>query len=105
MVKVKSMISRKGNKVPNQFMIWSDEDCYFQSYRSIIARVQGYKYDNFKVVLDSNFWDYSRTTSEYLNQFLNHFKMTEEEHYLDKVNKKVIRKRIDEGIYFLGDLN
>ena len=43
MVKVKSMISTKGNAVPNQFILWNDEDIYFQSYKSIIARVQGYE--------------------------------------------------------------
>ena len=36
-VKVKNMLSSRGNKIANQFEIISPEGIYFQSYKSIIA--------------------------------------------------------------------
>ena len=101
MVKVKSMISTKGNAVPNQFILWNDEDIYFQSYKSIIARVQGYEGVYPVIVLDSNFWDYSKTTSTYLFKFLSRFGSSVNE----SINKRLVQKRIDNGDYLLGDLN
>ena len=59
---------RTGNKVANQFIIYTDEGTYYQSYFSMIAFIR--KKDN-KVFLDSYYWDYSRTTSKYRNEFLN----------------------------------
>ena len=100
MIKVKSMISTKGNAVPNQFILWNDEDIYFQSYKSIIARVQGYEGVFPVIVLDSNFWDYSKTTSTYLFKFLSRFV-----HFGESINKRLVQKRINNGEYLLGDLN
>jgi hypothetical protein len=66
MSKVTNMTSKKGNQVPNQFRITeSNGDEYFQSYKSIIVkRSEG------KITLDDYFWDYSKTTSKYRNDFL-----------------------------------
>lgn len=88
-MKAANMISKKGNKVPNQFIIHSDDGrvVYFQSYQSVIARK-----DENGVTLDRNYWDYSRTTAKYRNLFLN--KTTEE-----------IKKLIKEGVYKFDDLN
>lgn len=79
---------RTGNPIANQFEIYTDKGVYFQSYRSIIA----FKPRNGKTQLDKNYWDYSRTTSKYRNEFLNEY--TEE-----------TRHKIKEGEYKLTNLN
>ena len=61
------MTSNKGNDVANQFIIKTDDETIFQSYDSIIAKVD---YEN-NITLDSKYWNYSRTTSKYRNMFLN----------------------------------
>jgi len=66
-MKVSNLISKSGNNVANQFEILTDTARFFQSYNSIIAKVD---YDN-NITLDSHYWDYSRTTSRYRNIFLN----------------------------------
>lgn len=67
-VKVRNLQSQKTyREIPNQFEITTDDCCIFQSYRSTIAK------ENFKtgeLVFDPNYWDYSRTTMKYLNQWL-----------------------------------
>ena len=65
-MRVENMRSPKGNQVPNQFIIWTDEGRYFQSYRTIIAFID----NNNNVFLDEDSWDYSRTTGKYRNIFL-----------------------------------
>jgi len=60
---------------------------YFQSYNSIIVRIEGSA-----VVLDCNKWDYSPTTSKYRNIFLG------------ETTKKT-RAKIKSGKYVLSDLN
>jgi hypothetical protein len=67
-----NMISNKNNKVPNQFIIHDKGNKYFQSYSSMICKID----ENGKIFLDSQYWDYSRTTSKYRNEFL---KMTTKE--------------------------
>ena len=76
------MQSNRGNLVPNQFIITTKDSIYFQSYKTIIAQVSK---KNQKIYLDSNFWDYSRTTSKYLYSFLGDF-------YRYGLNKKEIEK-------------
>jgi hypothetical protein len=66
-MKVSNMTSSNGNPVPNQFLINDGHTTYFQSYRSIIAKID---YTTpMKIYLDDCFWDYSKTTSKYRNQF------------------------------------
>ena len=36
-ISVENMTSNAGNKIANQFVIWTDEGKYFQSYNSVIA--------------------------------------------------------------------
>lgn len=63
-VRVENMRSSNGNDVPNQFIIETGEGVYFQSYATVIAcKVGG------RVYLDPR-WDYSKTTTKYLNMFL-----------------------------------
>tara|TARA_X000001388_G_C2150211_1_gene92102 strand:- start:3 stop:266 length:264 start_codon:yes stop_codon:yes gene_type:complete len=87
-MKVYNMESPNGNKVANQFEIYTDEGKYFQSYRSVIA----FKDNKGQVFLDDYYWNYSRTTSKYRNIFLN-------EGIVET------RKKIKSGEYKLKQLN
>lgn len=89
-MKVQNMISpRSGRPVANQFLVYTNNNTvYFQSYDSVIAVKQG----NGKVVLDEHYWDYSRTTGVYRNQFLGE-------------NIARTREKIDSGEYILTNLN
>jgi len=88
MVKVENMVSNKGNSIANQFIIEVDGDVYFQSYRSMIARIS----NTGKIYLDSQYWDYSPTTSKWRNQFLGE-------------TKKETERRIADGTYIMTNLN
>jgi hypothetical protein len=89
-MKVKNMTSAKGNKVANQFIITDDNNNeYFQSYRSIIAKRDG---DSYQIYLDEYFWDYSVTTGKYRNEFLGE-------------GIAETRAKIKSGEYILTDLN
>jgi hypothetical protein len=90
-MKISNMTSSRGNVVRNQFIIHTPEATYFQSYDSIIIKTffEGSKRI---VVLDKNYWDYSKTTSKYRNEFLG--KTTKE-----------IKSLIHTGEYLLLDLN
>ena len=68
-MKVQNLRSSKGNIIANQFEIRTETAVYFQSYRSIIVKVEGGK-----TYLDPIYWDYSRTTGKYRNIFLNECK-------------------------------
>jgi hypothetical protein len=86
--KVTQMTSnRTGEAVKNQFIIETTDGIYFQSYSSIIAR----KF-NGKVQIDKTYWNYSKTTSKYRNQFLNE-------------STKETQSKIDSGEYELTNLN
>lgn len=66
---VRNLVSpRTGNAVPNQFVITANKGTFFQSYSSIIAKV-----DKNGVVTLSSWWDYSNTTRKYLYEFLSEF--------------------------------
>ena len=88
-MKVYNMVSSKGNKIANQFII-NDEynNQLFQSYNSIVAK----RYTNGMVELDKNCWNYSKTTSKYRNMFLN--ETNQETNYKVKIK-----------VYKLVDLN
>ena len=88
-MQVSNMISSKGNKIANQFIITDDHNNeLFQSYNSIVAK----RYPNGMVVLYKKYWDYSRTTSKYRNMFLN--ETNQETNYKVKIK-----------VYKLVDLN
>lgn len=67
-MKVSNMLSHKGNKVANQFIIEYARYTAFQSYSTLIAV---YDNENDTLYQDENF--YSRTTSKYLNMFVNEY--------------------------------
>ena len=90
-MKIQNMTSSKGNKVANQFIIFDSEFTAFQSYDSIIVKivfVDGIR----TYYLDSDTWDYSKTTSKYRNEFLGE-------------STKETQQKIDDGTYILTDLN
>ena len=89
MIKVKQLRSAtSGRDIPNQFIITDKDRTIFQSYDSIIA----IKWNDGDVFLDKTYWDYSRTTGKYRNQFLGE-------------DIKTTRKKIKSGEYRLADLN
>ena len=89
--KVRQMKSPKTfNPVANQFIIDTPKGRYFQSYDSIIAFIPNNR--NHKTQLDEYYWDYSRTTSKYRNEFLGE-------------NTQETRKKIKDKTYKLVDLN
>ena len=91
-VRVEQMKSpRSGRPVANQFIIETESGRYFQSYRSVIAFIP---YDTMSpVLLDAEYWDYSRTTSRYLYQFLG------------ADSRGTIMAMLRSGRYQLADLN
>lgn len=86
-MKVKNIISDKGNAIANQFIIDTKDGYYFQSYDSIIVKIS-----KGQVYLDEYFWDYSVTTGKYRNLFL-------------RENKKETERKIKSGEYILENLN
>lgn len=87
------MTSNNGNKIANQFIIEDDfNTVYFQSYNSMIAKKTWNDKGEKRVFLDSDYWDYSVTTSKYRNIFLNE-------------TKKETEKKIKDGTYILTNLN
>jgi len=87
MATVQNMVSNKGNKIANQFIIYTTEGSIFQSYNSTIVKIE-----NGKTYLDLNKWNYSKTSGKYRNIFLNE-------------NKKQTEEKIKNGEYILTDLN
>jgi len=78
--------SKNGNKILNQIVIRNDKLRIFQSYDSIIVKIE-----EGKVYLDERYWNYSKTTSKYRNQFLGD-------------TSKEIETKIKTGEYILTDL-
>ena len=94
------MVNSSGRAIPNQFIL-TDEGRgalgnfikreVFQSYNSrIIEKIVWPDKTEFRI--DENYWDYSKTTGKYRNQFLGE-------------TKKETEKKIKAGIYVLADLN
>tara|TARA_R100001163_G_scaffold65778_1_gene64766 strand:- start:5776 stop:6042 length:267 start_codon:yes stop_codon:yes gene_type:complete len=88
-MKVYNMTSPKGNKIANQFEIYTKKGRYFQSYNSVIAFVN----NKGQVYLDEYYWDYSTTTGKYRNMFLGDWGIEE------------TREKIKSGQYKLKSLN
>ena len=106
--KVKNITSGNGKKIANQFIITEGCNEYFQSYDSMIVFktkvlvtkpifkdgkcIDTYTDTENKIYLDSHYWNYSKTTAKYRNQFLNE-------------TTKETQKKIDSGEYILTNLN
>jgi hypothetical protein len=90
-MKVTNLKSTSGNPVANQFELYNQKHNYFQSYNSTIVHID-YTYAPCRVELDEKYWNYSKTTSKYRNQFLGE-------------TTKETQAKIDSGKYLLTDLN
>lgn len=90
-MKVSNMKGKSGREVPNQFIIEDGPFEYFQSYESIIVKIDR-SGEKAIVYLDSVYWDYSSTTGKYRNLFL-------------RETKKETERKIKSGEYILTDLN
>jgi len=99
-MKVRNMTGINGRAVPNQFVIETegrgalgnfDKREVFQSYDSTIA-IRTVWPNKTRIELDRRYWDYSKTTGKYRNQFLGE-------------TKKETQAKIDSGEYILTDLN
>lgn len=88
--KIENMVSSRGNRIPNQFLIQTDDGIYFQSYQTIIAFNPIDRYE--PTQLDRDKWAYSVTTGKYRNMFLGE-------------NKAATERKIASGEYVLVDLN
>ena len=87
--KVNNMTSAKGNSIPNQLIITDENgNTLFQSYDSVICK----RDKSGNITLDSNFWDYSKTTGKYRNIFLGE-------------TKAETQAKINAGVYELVNLN
>ena len=85
---VRTMQSSRGNDVPNQLIIHTNDGTFFQSYDSIIA----IQTKDGRTLLDERYWDYSATTGKYRNDFLGE-------------NIAETRLKIESGEYKLVNLN
>lgn len=91
-MKIQQMSNGKGGTVKNQFIIFSPEATYFQSYQTIIVKTDFDENGKRRVTLDEKAWDYSKTTGKYRNLFLGE-------------SKKETERKIKNGEYILVDLN
>ena len=90
-MKVTQMTNDNGRAIPNQLIIFDSEYTAFQSYDSIIVKTV-FEHGKRQVILDETYWDYSKTTGKYRNQFLGE-------------DKKTTERKIKSGEYRLEDLN
>jgi hypothetical protein len=90
-MKVSNIVNNRGNIVANQFIIYDGLKTYFQSYKSVIVRIERSEGKEI-TTLDPVYWNYSRTTSKHRSTFLNE-------------STKETEKKIKEGVYILANLN
>lgn len=87
-MKIENMTSPLGNKVANQFKLYYNNFVAFQSYNTLIAV---YDRENDTLYKDENF--YSRTTSKYLNMFVNEYQPLT----ISKVDNNSLHRIIERG--------
>ena len=91
-MKVQNIVSSKGNKIANQFILTDNDGVeYFQSYNSIIAKRE-FEEGKEIITLDGHYWNYSRTTSKYRSKFLNE-------------TTKETEKKVKNNLYWIANLN
>ena len=89
-----NLLTPSGNPAHNQHVDLYPDHLLFRSHGRAVAR-RSYQFD--QVELHPRWWDYSQTTMKYLCKFLSRDG--------DKVNLKILRKRIEDGVYLLVDLD
>ena len=82
---VHQLINDNGNPAANQFVIRTKKATYFQSYRSVVCKLDG-----INIILSNN-WDYSNTTRKHLYIFLR------QNGYYNLSNAKEVRNAIKDG--------
>lgn len=82
---VRQLINDNGNPAANQFIIKTKKATYFQSYDSVVCKLDGVN-----IVLSTN-WDYSNTTRKHLYMFMR------KNGYYNLSSAKEVRKAISEG--------
>lgn len=93
-VKVYNMESpRTGRPVANQYIIIIDGEVYFQSYETIVAKLDKLG----KIWVKENAWEYSKTTSKYLGEWFYNYTA-----YND-MTKKQGEKLIRDGVFGILD--
>lgn len=79
------LINNKGNAAANQFVIKTTKATYFQSYNSVVCKLDGIN------IMLSTDWDRSNTTRKHLYIFLR------QNGYYNLSTAKEVRKAIAEG--------
>lgn len=99
MLNVKNFTSeRTGKAIPNQFIITDGKGTTtFKSYNSIIAEQRGVAGGYDDVIIFGKDYNYSTTTSKYLNRFL------EMLGYKEIANSKDREKAIEKGMFYSGN--
>ena len=94
---VENFTGRTGRPVPNQFIITDGQTKAFKSYDSIIVeqRGQGGGFDD--IIIFWKDYNYSSTTSKYLNRFL------EMLGYKEIANSRDREKAIEKGMFYSGN--
>lgn len=82
---IQQLINDNGNPAANQFIIKTKKATYFQSYNSVVCKLDGVN-----IVLSTN-WDYSNTTRKHLYMFMR------QNGYYNLSSAKEVRKAISEG--------
>lgn len=82
---VKQLINDNGNPAANQFVIRTKKAKYFQSYDSVVCKLDG-----INIVLSTD-WEYSNTTRKHLYIFLR------QNGYYNLSSAKEVRNAIKEG--------
>jgi len=85
------LTTSRGNLAANQYIVYNNDCTLFQSYNSTIVKTC-FEDGERRVYLDSYYWNYSRTTAKYRNQFLGE-------------STKEIESKIKDGTYLLTNLN
>ena len=84
-MKVSQLINDNGNPAANQFVFHDDKQVIFQSYSTIIAKVEGRQ-----VYFTAGALDHSKTTTKHLRNFLRQYAD------MDKTTKE-LRKMVSSG--------
>ena len=82
---VRQLINDNGNPAANQFIIKTKKATYFQSYDSVVCKLDGVN-----IVLSTD-WDYSNTTRKHLYMFMR------QNGYYSLSSAKEVRKAISAG--------
>lgn len=82
---IRQLINDNGNPAANQFIIKTKKATYFQSYDSVVCKLDGVN-----IVLSTD-WDYSNTTRKHLYMFMR------QNGYYSLSSAKEVRKAISEG--------